>query len=507
MTVRSGPPGVGERQISGPGPGRGGLARPWLATGPPLLTLVVTLWGITGPSYWRDEAATLAATGRPFGRMIAMLGNVDAVHGVYDTLMWPVVRVFGTGELATRLPSALAMTAATSGVVAIGQRLVTRPAGLVAGVVFAVLPEVSWFAQDARSYALVTALAVAASYLLLRVLDSGGQRRWLLAYAAGLAALGSLNIFSLLLVPAHALTMALTARRRRGDPRWEARPSGRGPLLARWAAAAGAATVLDSPLIVLGWQQRHQIGWIRPDGLAGALTMRLLIGPEPLTITTLLITACAVAGAAAGRPRQLRACWPPRLLSLALPWALLPATVLVAASLLHPVWLFRYVLFCIPAVALLIGATVTSLGRQGGTVALAVIVLLGLPMQVTSRHELGHGDDIRGVDQVIAAHRRPGDGVYWAQDGMRTLAGAYPYGLARLRDVALGRTAAAAGRLYGSNVTGPLLRARLLTARRLWVVEIHDDDPVPLLGQLGFRLAGSWPEGDLRLSLYARPAG
>jgi mannosyltransferase len=517
MTTRPGPAGLGRRQISRSGPagpagtGAGTVAarrpppaRTWLAAGPPLLTLSLGLWGITGPSYWRDEAATLAATGRPFGRMIAMLGHVDAVHGAYYVLMWPVVRLGGTGELTTRLPSVLAMVAATAGVVAIGQRLAGRAAGLVAGLVFAVLPEVSWFAQDARSYAIVTALAVAASYLLLRVLDSGGQRRWLLAYAAGLVVLGLFNIFSLLLVPAHAVTVALTARRRRGEPGWAKRPGGRGPLLARWAAAAGAATVLVSPLIVAGWTQRQQISWIRPAGLRGALTVRLLIGPEPLTITTLLITTCAVAGAAAG-PGRLRAWWPPRLLSLALPWALLPATVLVAVSLVHPVWLFRYVLFCIPAVALLVGATVASLGRPAGATALAVIVLLGLPMQVTSRQELGHGDGIRGADRVIAALRQPGDGVYWAQDGMRTAAVAYPYGLAQLRDVARGRTAAAEGQLFGSNVTGPLLRLRLRTARRIWVLEIHQDGPVPLLGRLGFRRTGTWPEGDLLLSLYARP--
>jgi len=82
---------------------------------------------------------------------------------------------------------------------------------------------------------------------------------------------------------------------------------------------------------------------------------------------------------------------------------------------------------------------------------------------------------------------------------------AYPYGLAQLRDVARGRTAAAEGQLFGSNVTGPLLRLRLRTARRIWVLEIHQDGPVPLLGRLGFRRTGTWPEGDLLLSLYARP--
>jgi hypothetical protein len=38
------------------------------------------------------------------------------------------------------------------------------------------------------------------------------------------------------------------------------------------------------------------------------------------------------------------------------------------------------------------------------------------------------------------------------------------------------------------------------------VLEIHQDGPVPLLGQLGFRRTGTWPEGDLLLSLYARRA-
>jgi hypothetical protein len=97
--------------------------------------------------------------------------------------------------------------------------------------------------------------------------------------------------------------------------------------------------------------------------------------------------------------------------------------------------------------------------------------------------------------------------VYWPQDGLRTLAAAYPYGLARLRDVALGQAAAAREGLFGTSVTGALLRGRLRLARRLWVVQIHEDRPVLLLGQLGFRLGETWREGDLRLALYARQGG
>jgi uncharacterized membrane protein len=51
-----------------------------------------------------------------------------------------------------------------------GRRVVSQRAALAAGVVWAVLPVTSWYGQDARSYAMATTLACAASYLLLRVL-------------------------------------------------------------------------------------------------------------------------------------------------------------------------------------------------------------------------------------------------------------------------------------------------------------------------------------------------
>ena len=55
----------------------------WMRVIPPVVTLAVMLWGISGSSYWRDESATLAAVQRPFGQLIRMLGHVDAVHGAY----------------------------------------------------------------------------------------------------------------------------------------------------------------------------------------------------------------------------------------------------------------------------------------------------------------------------------------------------------------------------------------------------------------------------------------
>ena len=148
------------------------LAAGWVAVGPALLTLVVTLYRIGVPSFTRDEGATLLAVHRSFPQMIRMLGNVDVVHTEYYALIWAVSRVVGSGELAARAPSAVAMAVAAGGVTLLGQRLVSGRAGLAAGLLFAAFPSVSFYAEDAREYALVTALATVASYFLIRALQA-----------------------------------------------------------------------------------------------------------------------------------------------------------------------------------------------------------------------------------------------------------------------------------------------------------------------------------------------
>ena len=105
---------------------------------PALLTLAVTLWGIGSASFWRDEAATLTATRRSLPEMIRMLTRVDAVHGAYYLLMWPLAHLFGTSEFVMRLPSAIAMAAAAFGTAVIGRRLGSPRTGLLAGLVLAV---------------------------------------------------------------------------------------------------------------------------------------------------------------------------------------------------------------------------------------------------------------------------------------------------------------------------------------------------------------------------------
>ena len=245
-------------------PVRQSRRRAWLASCPPactaLVTLVVTLWKIQVPSFWRDEGATQSATQRSFPELIAMLGHVDAVHGAYYVLMWLEVRLAGHSELALRLPSALAMAAAAALITVTGRRLVSRRAG--AG-------------RRAHLRGATRRQLVRPGRPSVRDRDRGRRGGQLLPGPAGRgrqpAALGVLvrgqpggpragQRIGLLLIPAHAATLAAWRGQRH-----------RRALARRWPLAVAAAWVALLPLLAAAWAQRAQVGWLRPPGLAAAL--------------------------------------------------------------------------------------------------------------------------------------------------------------------------------------------------------------------------------------------
>jgi mannosyltransferase len=447
---------------------------------PALVTLVIGVWDIGTPSYWRDEAATLDAEARSLPALLHMLTNVDAVHGGYYLLMWPIVHVFGTGELALRLPSVLAMAAAAAGVTAIGRRLQSPAAGLLAGLVFAVLPQVSRYAQEARSYALVLGFAVLASYLLVRAVDES-RRRWLIGYGCAVAALGILNLFALPLLAGHAIYLLVTARSR----------------LRGWALSAGLGCLPVLPITVLAWQQRDQLSWVTaPDAAAGGDLVAWLAGS---------IGSAALMGVLIGLGLRTRgSAW------LSLPWLIAPPVLLILVSdLATPVYVQRYVAFCLPALAIAVGAGLACVPLVPGVIALLLVAALGLPVQLAERQPAGHGDDIRAAAQVLDSNAEPGDGVLYYcppcyfPDTPREFASAYAKAFGPLDDLDLAATPGASDSLRGTDVSAATLAQRLGTVSRVWLVET-EGDTVPQDLRSGWHLTVDHSSGGVLIRLYVR---
>ena len=303
-------------------------------------------------------------------------------------------------------------------------------------------------------------------------------------------------------------------------------------LWARWLAADAAAGVLLAPLLWLGWRERWAIGWLPPPAghdlpaLAASLAAGTLASAPVFAGFIVLGAVCADWPDRVLRPGSWRRAWrrpvravrtvaamAPRarrgeraLTWVALPWLLLPPAVLLIAAEFKPVYEFMYLEYCLPAVALLVGAGLAAVGWPLRLAAFGLVVILGLPAQFFLRTPLA-GGYIRATAQFLAQHERPGDAVYYPSfgGGVPTWNITYPDGFAGLRVIQLDQTAAQAGRLVGTSLPLPVIERRLQGVRRLWVVEESPSWVIPRM-RLGpdFRQVLSWHHNQMRARLYVR---
>ena len=230
-----------------------------------------------------------------------------------------------------------------------------------------------------------------------------------------------------------------------------------------------------------------------------------------------MIAVALVLSTEMSRERR-RAAWPLRLAELSLPWLIVPPLVLLVASMAQPVYNSRYILLCIPALALVGGAAIASYGRLVGAIALAVILISGATTQLGQRTTAGHYDDILALDHIVGRHARPGDYVLYTNPNAESFGAAYSYGLGKLPNIALKQGPIQSGTLAGTNASVAEIRSRLAHAKRVWVVEINSLYPDPLLLGLNglpisatpimddpaLHFTSSWHERGDYLILYTR---
>ena len=484
-------------------PGSGGTSRSrrgarwplgWLVVVVPALAeLLVGGYRIGSPSLWRDEAATISGSQRPVSAIAAMVQHEDAVHGPYYLLMHLVIAAGGISATALRLPSLIAMCLAVGLTAALGRRLAEasgmaapQAAGLLAGLALTAVPLTTRYAQEARPYALTTLFAVLATYLLVRAVASPRWPWWVL-YAAALLLTGLFSLASMLVVGAHLVSLLLARRMSPADDAQPVRPPWR-RVLVGWLAACAATAVLLTPVAVLSAGQSAQLNWVRTPDLSTIATLFRNFAGTAVLIP--VVAVLAVAGCAEGRGIRRRGGL--TLTGIALPWLVLPPALLLAVSLMHPLFVERYVLFCLPALALLTSAgliwitrmTRRALAGRGlpgnradllaaaAPVVLAVViaaVLIGPQRDI--RQASARADNLRAVAGVIARHELPGDAVLYLPRDTELVGVAYPAPFRRLRDIGIGRSAVISGTLRGTQAAPSVVAGRLGQVRRVWTVQ------------------------------------
>lgn len=424
--------------------------------------------GAARPSLWFDEAATISAATRSIPQLWDLIGHIDAVHGLYYLGMHGWFAVFPATEFWSRFSSCLAIGGAAAGVVVLGRQFSGRTVSVCAGVLFAMLPRVTWAGIEARSYSWSTLAAVWLTVLLITAIRRDHRALWA-AYGALLVVSTVLNIYVVLIVIPHAAALALLGNRR---------------ARVRWAVVSTIAVLIVVPFILWCRSQSFQVGWISPLGLHTVTEVVLEQYFDHSVAFALVTAAMLIAPLVVSRLRPTDSAIR-RLVVIAAVWVVAPtAVLLVYSAVAQPLYYPRYLCFTTPAMALLLAVCVVAVARSREwiTAALAVFALAATPNYITVQRGpyAKEGMDFSQVADVITAHSSPGDCIVfdnttsWKPGPIRPITAARPAAYAHLVDPGRGKRAWQRNRLWDAHlgIWGVADQIRRCTV--LWTVSERD---------------------------------
>jgi mannosyltransferase len=349
-----------------------------------LAAFALRLYRLEAQSLWYDEGVTAEISRRGLAELTRWTaGDIQPPLYYYVVALWG--RLAGWSEWSLRFPSAFFGTLTVPLLAAVTIALTRRRvAGLLAASLAASHPLLLYYSQEARMYAMLTALGVLLAYLVIQS-ESAARSRWrhwtayvLVATAAAythyfafflLIALATATILDQLFVlpnlratpaPPHDDADADLPSTHTRRPLWGFLLANLAVLLlyAPWITALLTRLAVDSSYwdgaFKLAEALRHvAISFTSGETVLEAEATRLLL---PYGILTLI---CAVALLA-------RRAVQPRTILYALLWLALPLTAVMLLASATPKFNPRYVMIALPGLLLLWSAGLTALIRLRG---------------------------------------------------------------------------------------------------------------------------------------------
>jgi len=472
-----------------------------------VVAALVSLAGSWIPSLWGDEAASVLSATRPVGSLFAMFLHVDAVHGAYYLGLHEWVRLFGSSPFAVRLPSALAIgvCAATvtwlCGRLAGGGREPSVRFAVLAGLVTAILPRLTYAGEEARSYAFSAMLATLLWVVVVETLRRGmpSRRSWAV-YAVVLAVSIYVFLYAVLLAAVVGVVLAVSAERRRH--------------LRHWAIASGVGLLATTPLLVLAAIEHKQIAFLaeRDRVSVDMVLVKMWFGAWPFALIAWALILTAVVLWVRGLIRRRSTAESLDLETLAVAWLVIPSGTLLVVNALIPGYTPRYGTFVAPAAAILVALGIRRVGgipfsnRMPGpllaTIALVAVLAAAAPVYVGQRTpHAKNQSDWNDIAATVQEHARAGDAIVFDASVRpsrrpRLALDTNPAAFAGLRDVLL-ETPYTESPLWDAttyDIPDAALRGRFAGVTRVWLVE-YESGPAPdtwgvaELEALGFRVA------------------
>ena len=404
-----------------------------LATWPRLLLLALLLVAfahavilLDAKDLWWDESLSLQRAEESLPNLLrgvlvikdgfTEVPTIDQ-HPFFSFLLQGLlVRTAGNSVFVLRYGAALAAVLLVAGVYVWAKwlerrTLAPRGAALWATALAAVNPFMLWYGQEARPYALWAALALLATYLLLRATETDRlQRRALLGFVVVDLLFVLTHYYAVFLIALHLLILAYWSFR------WRIKPG----MIATAVVAAGGAVVGGYALWFAITQKAGQnFPSITVQMLAPDLVNAFSLGPSAdLALAwpvDLLFAALALLGAGWGlrsRTAVSRGGW-------VLPAALLlpPAAVLLLGSI-QPLYMnARHLGMLVGPFTLLVGVGLGVVGswRRWAPWPLALILFAGIGWSTVNYHTLEQydKDDYTRLGEYMDGRIMPGDAVLY----------------------------------------------------------------------------------------------
>ena len=377
-----------------------------------LLAAFLRMHALTAKSFWLDEGISIDIARLPWPRFLHVMWSGEANMALYYLVLrfW---LIFGSSEGFVRGLSVLFSVATVPVVFFLGARLFSRRVGLLAALLLAINAYHIRYAQETRSYAMVVFFAVLATWLLAKNLQEPSSAHWGI-YAAVCAMAAYSHFYAVLLVPAQAISLLSW---RRDEIPWRKLV---GSFLAFGVMIVPIA-VFVSAIYVLKTGAPPNLWFtpLQPDSL-------LLLGIDfsgvyGRLLLSLHVLAMGIAALGAARVRrggeQTSDAWGYTLL---FSWLVAPVVMVVTVSLVKPLFVPRFLSFCLPALLLLVAVGISRLRPAvlswGLFVAISICSIMADIRYYQYDFEMRR-QDWRAVTSYVFEHAQPGDSIFFYHSG------------------------------------------------------------------------------------------
>jgi mannosyltransferase len=347
-------------------------------------------------SLWLDEGATVALARASWQHFAWVWWHGEAnLQTIYFLLMRGWIQL-GSSEAWLRLPSALFGIASIPLTYVVGRKFTGVMPSLVAAALLAFSPSAVYYSQEARSYSLGILVVLLSTYFFVRAVEEDRSSDWALWTVCGIAAFYSHDFTALVLV-AQVLSLLV-------------KPP---PVQWRRAILCGliifAAAVPGLTYVFRATPENLHFLWMPRPSPKEFWHLAMFFGGSGIKIAL----ACLLWGAGiaavirAGRDGEAELAWRGTLL---LSWAIIPAVLLALVSLREPMFLQRYMIFSLPATALLAGVGAAMLSKWRIGLVLAAVLCAGCIPTIVRNYNKPR-EAWRGATGLVLSSATPGDAV------------------------------------------------------------------------------------------------